>query len=253
MITQETLIGEPVQIAEPKDTKLPPEPPTPAIQGASMGIVYPIGYSMPGAQERIDELLQDPKVLLIDTRIKPWSWNEAWRKEALEQRYGQRYRWAGKLLGNPAKDTGRLEVADPEKGIAGLLKYLSEGHDLIILCQCKEFAKCHTSIIVSLLLQKANVEVVKFDAEALPSLGTCVKCGKPGVVTSPSGAVYCQQCGRCQRRVYDTMRGVVVLRQGGECNTSVDKFVMHPRMGIYVCPCLIAFDNEIAKKGGKSA
>lgn len=79
----------------------------------------------------------------------------------------------------------------------------------------------------------------------------CVKCSKPGVVTSPSGAVYCQQCGRCQRRVYGVMRGVVVLRE--ECNTSVDKFVKHPRMGIYVCPCLLAFEQEIAKKDNKRA
>lgn len=248
MIMQETLFGDLMQDVEPKDTMLPPESPKPAIQAAPIGIVYPIGYSMPGAQERIDELLQDPKVLLIDTRIKPYSWDERWRKEALEQRYGQRYRWAGKFLGNPAKDTGRLEVADPEKGIAGLMRYLSEGYDLVLLCQCLCYTKCHTSLIVDLLQQKTSVEVVRFDAESLPSLGTCVKCKKQSAtLKSPSGAVYCQQCGHCQRRVYDTMQGVVVLRQGGECNTSVDKFVKHPRIGIYVCPCIIEFEKEHEK------
>ena len=73
----------------------------------------------------------------------------------------------------------------------------------------------------------------------------CVKCGKRGEVSSPSGAVYCQQCGRCQRRVYGVMQGVVVLRE--ECNTSVDKFVKHPRMGIYVCPCILEFERQIKK------
>lgn len=245
MITQETLFGDLMQDVETKDTMLPPQTPKPAMQAAPMGIVYPIGYSMPGAGERIDELLSNPKVLLIDTRIKPWSWNEAYRKEALEHRYGSKYRWAGKFLGNPAKDTGRLEVADPEKGIAGLMRYLSEGYDLILLCQCLCYTKCHTSLIVDLLQQKASVEVVRFDAESLPALGTCVKCGKPSNVKSPSGTLYCQQCGRCQRRVYDTMQGVVVLRE--ECNTSVKDFVLHSRMGIYVCPCIIKFQEEHEK------
>ncbi len=222
MITQETLLGEPVRAAEPKDSKLPPEPPTPAIQGASLGIVYPIGYSMPGAQERIDELLQDPKVLLIDTRIKPYSWNERWKKEELKRTYGEKYHWAGKFLGNPAKDTGRLEVADPDKGIAGLLKYLSEGHDLILLCQCPHYEKCHTSIIVNLLLQKANVEVVKF--AVIDALGSCCKCGEPAFLKSPSGKyIYCRRCGVCARP---------------KCTKTIEQFIMHPRMGIWVCPCV---------------
>jgi hypothetical protein len=222
MITQETLIDDPMQVAEHKDSKLPPEPPTPAIQGASMGIVYPIGYSAPGAQERIDKLLKDPKVLLIDTRIKPYSWNERWKKEELKRTYGEKYHWAGKFLGNKALGTGNIEIADPEKGIAGLLKYLSEGHDLILLCQCPHYEKCHTSVIVDLLLQKANVEVVKF--EAPDALGPCCKCGEPAFLKSPSGKyIYCRRCGVCARP---------------KCTKTIEQFIMHPRMGIWVCPCI---------------
>jgi hypothetical protein len=251
MIIQETLIDDPMQVAEHKDTKLPPEPPKPAIQGVPLGIVYPIGYSAQGAAEYIDALLGHSKTILIDTRIKPYSWNERWRKEELERVYGEKYHWAGRYLGNKALGTGNIEIADPEKGIAGLVKYLSEGYNLILLCQCKEFTKCHTSTIVDLLLQKASVEVVMFDAKSSLSLGSCVKCCKPGVVSSPSGAVYCRQCGRCQRRVYGAMQGVAVLRE--ECNTSVDKFVMHPRLGIYVCPCLLRFDEEMQNINKRSA
>lgn len=76
-------------------------------------------------------------------------------------------------------------------------------------------------------------------------LGTCVKCKKPATLASASGnpqSIYCVNCGRCKRKVYGTMRGIVVLRQ--ECNGSVEKFVKHPRLGIYVCPCVLRFEAE---------
>ncbi len=127
-----------------------------------MNNVYPIGYSALGAQERIDELTKQPNVLLIDTRIKPWSWNQDWRKEALEKAYGERYKWAGKYLGNAALGTGRIEIAEPLIGIPGLIKYLREQHDLILLCQCQVYNDCHVRSIVDFLLQKVAVEVVRF-------------------------------------------------------------------------------------------
>jgi hypothetical protein len=122
--------------------------------------VYPIGYSALGAQERIDALLQEPKTLLIDTRIKPWSWNEIWRKEELEQKYGEKYRWAGRYLGNLGKDDGYIEIADPIVGIKGLIKYLSDGYELILLCKCREYKNCHRSEIVRLLTKQCHVDVI---------------------------------------------------------------------------------------------
>jgi hypothetical protein len=124
--------------------------------------IYPIGYSTPGARERIDELLESPKTLLIDTRITPWSWNDEWKGEALKARYGEKYRYAGKFLGNTAKDLGLIRIADIETGLRGLMTYLYEGYDLILLCQCKKFNNCHVSTIVDDLLDRYIVEVVHF-------------------------------------------------------------------------------------------
>lgn len=132
-----------------------------------MNTVFPLGYSTPGAQERIEELLSSQNTLLIDTRIKPYSWNELWRKEALEQKYGNKYRWAGKVLGNKALGTGRIEIADIDTGIRGLVRYLHEGYDLILLCQCKEYDKCHVSHIVRHLREMPDVEVVRFEQEEM--------------------------------------------------------------------------------------
>lgn len=39
------------------------------------------------------------------------------------------------------------------------------------------------------------------------------------------------------------MKGVVVLRK--ECKNTVEQFVKHPRMGVYVCSCLLDFEREI--------
>lgn len=121
--------------------------------------VYPLGYSRHGTL--IDQLMQDDKTLLIDTRYSPNSRISQWVGTALKRKYGERYRWAGKYLGNPAKGTGRLEVAQPVKGIAGLIQYLQESYDLILLCGCAEYTKCHRSLIIQ-LLQGAlpSVEVV---------------------------------------------------------------------------------------------
>jgi hypothetical protein len=140
--------------------------------------VYPIGYSTPRARERIDELLQT-KTLLIDTRITPWSWDEQWRKEALEDRYGDKYKFAGKYLGNLEKDSGLIRIADLDTGILGLMRYFDQGYDLILLCQCKIYDKCHVSHIVDRLLQLLIVEVVKFEQAVQPNILRCFSTKPP--------------------------------------------------------------------------
>jgi hypothetical protein len=126
--------------------------------------VYPIGYSTPGASQRIDELMQQERMLLIDTRYSSYSWNPMWRHDALQEKYGKRYRWAGRLLGNVNYQGGPIKIANPETGIAGLRRYLEEGYDLILLCQCKDYQICHRKTVVEMLLQEMpEVEVIQPD------------------------------------------------------------------------------------------
>lgn len=58
-------------------------------------------------------------------------------------------------------------------------------------------------------------------------LGQCCKCGEAATMRSPGGSVYCKKHGYCARRT---------------CLKSVEKFVMHPRLGIYVCSCVVKFE-----------
>lgn len=77
-------------------------------------------------------------------------------------------------------------------------------------------------------------------------LGTCCKCGQEATLSLPNGTVYCKQCGRCKRKVYGVMKGVVVLRR--ECKVTVENFVMHPRISAYVCPCVLKYDEAHERK-----
>lgn len=123
--------------------------------------VYPFGYAAPGASEVLRELMASPRALLIDTRYMPHSTHVEWRRKSLEQRYGQRYRWAGQFLGNRNYKGGEIELVDPATGICGLRKYLDEGYDLVLLCACQDYAQCHRHVIIDLLLeQMPTVEIV---------------------------------------------------------------------------------------------
>lgn len=125
------------------------------------GKVYPVGYGMHGALEYVDRLMAQPQMLLIDTRFRPKSWCIDWREEALQKKYGNRYRRAGAYLGNVNFQGGPITLSNPVEGIRGLCMYLDEGHDLILLCQCPAYHTCHRKVVVELLLQRVSVEVVQ--------------------------------------------------------------------------------------------
>jgi len=123
--------------------------------------VYPIGYSALGAKQWLDKLTSDPEVLVMDTRLKPWSQRPEYRKEELEQKYGDRYHWCGRFLGNEGYKSNYIKIVNPDIGIRGLVKYLNEGHDLVLLCQCASYLDCHRKVVVDLLQQKIDVDVVQ--------------------------------------------------------------------------------------------
>lgn len=124
--------------------------------------VYPIGYSAGGSSEYIASLMAQPKMLLIDTRLMPTSWQIEWKQPTLTAKYGVRYRVAGKMLGNKNYKGGPIDIVDLATGIRGLKMYLDEGHDLILLCTCTTYSTCHRSRIVDALQEvRPSVQVVQ--------------------------------------------------------------------------------------------
>lgn len=157
--------------------------------------VYPIGYARSGY--KVDQVMAlDANLLIIDLRKSPNSSMLGWSLAALKAKYGQRYRWAGRFLGNVNyAQGGPIQLVDSEIGIKGLVQYLSEGHDLILLCGCAEYAACHRKIVVDQLVeQMPEVEVIQpEDVPADPVIIVCMR-GKPSKprtrMTDPGSKVF---------------------------------------------------------------
>lgn len=130
--------------------------------------VYPIGYEQDVSGARLAELMHDYSVHLIDCRFNPYSWRNAWCKAFLMDKWGERYHWAGPWLGNAKHPTNQafpglieIELIDPRRGVAGLLHYLRQGNDLILLCKCMEYRYCHLHEVVRCLVQAMpEVEII---------------------------------------------------------------------------------------------
>ncbi len=120
-----------------------------------LGRLIPFGYSAPGASTRLDALLQDEYVYLIDTRYSPRSRRPEWQQSALQARYGKRYLWLGRSLGNiNYKNGGVIQLANAEPGLARLVNGLLQGYSMVLLCACKEYEQCHRRVIVEMLRER---------------------------------------------------------------------------------------------------
>ncbi|GCE32104.1 hypothetical protein KDA_75880 [Dictyobacter alpinus] len=133
-------------------------------------IIYPVGYSARYALQRVDTLMQQPHVRLVDLRCNPTSQFSQWRRKTLERVYGAAYYWAGASLGNRNYDNDLpIELLDPEPGIARLCEFLQQGDRLILLCQCPEYRVCHRAVVVR-LLQQAMPSLQVVQPETLPEV-----------------------------------------------------------------------------------
>lgn len=118
------------------------------------GILYTAGYGNLPPAEFFATLARSPVHLALDARLQPWGWDPLYRGEAflraLESEGGaQRARWS-RRLGNAAKaDGGPMRLADPTV-IADLLAVLRQGKDVLVICGCRDLARCHRRMIAEL-------------------------------------------------------------------------------------------------------
>lgn len=143
-----------------------------------MNTVYSVGYSLGGAEEHVETLVNQG-ALLIDTRLSPKSWRAGWQKADLERKYKDKYHWAGNYLGNVNYNNDKpITLKNPAVGIRGLMTYLREEYDLILLCQCPDYESCHRKVIADLLLQQApEVQIEVYSPTLVKKLHTV-----PGLV-----------------------------------------------------------------------
>lgn len=112
--------------------------------------LVPFGYSMPGAEAILSTIMErDSSALLVDIRTQPYSKRPEWRHDSLALRFGKRYRPLGELLGNVNYNTGGpMRLASATLGAKRLRSWLETGHSLVLLCACREYARCHRSLVV---------------------------------------------------------------------------------------------------------
>ena len=124
---------------------------------------------------------ENQRLVMIDTRFKPWSNMPEWRGERLRAIYGERYRWAGQSLGNlNYKHGGPIHLADSETGLRGLRHWLQHGYDLLVLCGCAVYDRCHLRTIVTMLTaQMPDVNVILPEQLPYPGRRKCLSIRQP--------------------------------------------------------------------------
>jgi hypothetical protein len=138
--------------------------------------VYHVGYNAYNSEQQVQSLMQDPKMLLIDTRLKPWSYKPQWSRDdkhvgphtilGLQSQWGRRYRYAGKYLGNLNYKGGDIDIPHLDEGVQVLVQCLQKGYKLLIICQCSHDS-CHRYKILR-ELKRVMPEVEIYRADGVP-------------------------------------------------------------------------------------
>src|SRR5258707_426480 len=181
--------------------------------------VYPYGYTAYEAQ--ITHLMQEhTQLVMIDTRFTPWSNRPEWRTKTLKATYGERYRRAGQYLGNlNYKNGGPICLADPAAGLRGLRHWLQHGYDLLLLCGCAVYERCHLKTIVEALqAELPAVEVVLPEQRELTDRCKCLSIRQPWtwLLTHPEVVASCGiESKTLENRDWSTRyRGPLLLHAG---------------------------------------
>ncbi len=124
------------------------------MRGQMIGTLYTLGYAHPDTAPKVEHLMRQENILLVDIRLQPRSrWSAAWNRSALTARYGRRYVWEQRL-GNSRYQHREEEIqlgrghSDAVREAAHLLL---QGTSLILLCACRDARTCHRSLVAKLI------------------------------------------------------------------------------------------------------
>jgi uncharacterized protein (DUF488 family) len=126
------------------------------------GGVYTLGYAAPGAMQRLEYLMADPMMLLVDVRLVPRSrWYPQWNKVALVRRWGLRYTHQHCFGNINYRDRDKPIVlrgphVQVEQSFAWAVSLLCAGYSLVLLCVCRDEQRCHRLMIANRLVELMN-------------------------------------------------------------------------------------------------
>lgn len=138
--------------------------------------VIEFGYAGRGSKERLQELMKDKNVVLVDIRATPrCKWEPAFNRNSLAEDYRGQYLWLGDELGNknyrPEDREKGIQLVKPESGIPRLMLGLEKGFTLVLFCACREYESCHRHTVVDLLQARVpGLEIVHPEHETAISL-----------------------------------------------------------------------------------
>jgi Domain of unknown function DUF488 len=136
--------------------------------------VIPFGYApdIATGYARLDAIMSIPKTVLIDIRLKPYCKEfPAWNSASLEVHYGKsRYIWIEDLgnLRYKSPIPGDYELKNSRPGLDRLKLGLSRGYRLVIMCGCRDYSRCHGSLVVQLLAAEVPGLVVTHPERETP-------------------------------------------------------------------------------------
>ena len=133
------------------------------------GQLYTVGYAALGASEQLEELMDDPLMLLVDIRYAAVSrWYPKWSKKQLQERWGDRYTHEQRLGNvNYKRRDLPIQLYNPEQSVAGIVHLLEQGKSVVLLCACSDYETCHRKVVVDrvitawseLVTQRLNAEL----------------------------------------------------------------------------------------------
>ncbi len=125
------------------------------------GKIIPFGYASQGSEQRLAALMENEQTLLVDIRSKPYSQRPQWQGETLKAAWGKRYRPIWEFGNRNYNNNLPIELAAPYTGWKIVKPWLEAGHDLVLMCACKDFASCHRADVSRYIMDKMpEVEIV---------------------------------------------------------------------------------------------
>jgi uncharacterized protein (DUF488 family) len=122
-------------------------------------MIYTVGYATltPTALERLVTKLRID--LLVDARAKPWSRKPGFARGALERQLGNKYQWAGTVLGGFQQTTA--------VGIAMLRRLHASDQRVLVMCMEHAPGDCHRHSEIAMRLLPHIDCVHVFDNEGV--------------------------------------------------------------------------------------
>jgi len=124
-------------------------------------VVYTWGYQGRTTADLREVVEQYGIDLIVDVRGNPFSRRPGWRKESLEEVFGDRYRWVGWLGNKRYREGGEFRLRDPRRGMAELshLVQVTGARRVLLLCYERDWRGCHRREVADLAKERFGARV----------------------------------------------------------------------------------------------